>query len=417
MYRILPRTAAAVATLAVSATAAAALAGPAGAATTTPTQHFAYGGHAYGSYVNLGGVLDLGKTDNTPMCTTQSGQTNVNKTAKLSLGLAGFIGAVTSQVRGKHSSTTAKSQAQTHTASTTLLGAIHLNAVKTSATVSHTGSKVGYSGNTTFLGLTVAGQSVPGNVPANTSYSLPGLGSLTLNEQHFGVKNGIPTATVIALDVKLGSSNSLGLPAGRIILGQSTATLRQIHRVATAGAWGTQLSVASVAGSGRTAATYTGCGGTSKKGHENNIAGVTIPGGVATVDAVNSTVRTTDTSSGTVAVAHNTIAGISLFNGMVELKALKTQANAKLDNKGHHTRSPKGTTLGSLIVDGQTYSVPKLGQTQSIPGLGSLTFGYTHLTKTGILVNGIRLVLGSAQGGLPAGAVITVGAARAKVIS
>lgn len=388
---------------------------PAGAAPAASKLHYAYGGHAFGTYASLGSLINVGKTANVPMCTTTVGTTKVDKTAKLNLGLAGFVGAVTSQVRSKHNGNTPISVATTHTASTTLLGALHLNAVKTSAAVSHVGSKYVMSGNTTFLGLTVAGQTMPASPKPNTALALPGLGSITLNEQRFGVRHGIPTATVIALDIRLGSSNSLGLPAGRVIVGQSTATIRKITRVATAGAWATELSVASVVGSGRTAAAYTGCGGTSKKGKENDVAGITLPNGLAKVGVAKSTVQTTDTKSRTTAISRNRIAGVTLLNGMIKVSALRTQANATLDAKGHRTLSAKHTTVLGLVVNGQSMGAPTLGQQQSIPGLGTLTFGYAHKSRTGIQVYGLRLVLADPSGGLPAGAVITVGAARAKV--
>ena len=104
---------------------------------------------------------------------------------------------------------------------------------------------------------------------------------------------------VTALDLVIGSSNGDGLPAGRIVVGQSTASLRQTHRVPTGGAWATQISVASVVGSGRTAAAYTGCGGTGASGNSNDVSGITVPNGVATVGVAKSTVHTTDTAEKT----------------------------------------------------------------------------------------------------------------------
>ena len=416
MYRNVPRTAAAVAVTAAAATVAVALAGPAGATTATSAEHFAYGGNAYGSHVALGDLANVGKTAYTPMCTTDAGARHLNKTAKVDLGAVGYVGAVTSKMVSKHNGSTSSSNASTHTATTKLLtGMIRLNAVTTAATVSHTGSKYGMTGSSTFLGLRIAGKSFPASPKANSSYSLPGLGSLTLNEQRFGRRKGIPTATVIALDLKLGSSNTLGLPTGRIVIGQSTATLLQTHRVPTGAAWATSISVSSVAGSGRTAAAYTGCGGTASKGNStNDLLGVTLPNGVATLGVAKSTVHTHDTAAKTSSVSRNRIAGANLLNGMIKVKALSTQANATADAKGHRTRSATGTSVLGLVVNGQAMAAPPLGQQQSIPGLGTLTFGYSHKTTNGgIVVYGLRLVLGSTQGNVPAGAVITIGAARA----
>ena len=305
--------------------------------------------------------------------------------------------------------------ADTHTAFTSLLtGTIKLRAVTTDATVAHTGSKYSSGGNSTFTGLTVAGKSFPASPKANSSYSLPGLGSLTLNEQHSGIRNGIPYKTVVALDLKLGSNNVMGLPSGRIVVGASTATLRQTHRVPTGAAWATQVSVGSVVGSGRTAAAYTGCGGTGASGHSNDLAGVAVPNGVAKTGVAKSTVHTTDSAAKTTSTSVSRIAGVNLLDGMIKVKALTTRANAA-DVGGRHVRNATGTSVLGLVINGKSMAAPRIGQHRSIPGLGVLSFGYAHKSRTGIMVYGLRLVLGSAHNGVPAGAVITVGAARANV--
>ena len=212
----------------------------------------------------------------------------------------------------------------------------------------------------------------------------------------------------------LGSTNTAGLPAGRIELGQSTATLRQTHRVPSGAAWATQVSLASVAGSGRTAAVYTGCGGTGNAGHSNDLTGVTIPNRVATVAAAHSMVKTTDTAAKTTSRSRDRVAGVTLLNGMIKVRALTTQANA-VNSNGHLALNADGTSVAGLVINGKPMSAPKIGQKRTIPGLGTLTFGYATKTKTRVMVYGLRLVLGSTHNGIPAGAAITVGAARAAV--
>lgn len=402
---------------AVAATVAATLAAGSGAAGAATTQTVAYGGNAYASHVTLGTIANVGKTAFTPLCTTHAGAKHVNKTAKVDLGPAGYIGAATSQVQSAHSGAKSSSIATTHTAYTSLLtGMIKVRAITSGATVTHYASSYGTKGSSNFVGLTVAGKSFPAAVPANSSYSLPGLGTLILNGQHAYDKGGTRTMITTALNLTLGSSNSAGLPAGHIVIGRSTASLRLTNRVPSGNAYATQISVASVAGSGRTAAVYVPCGGTGNVKNSNDVAKVTIPNGVANIGVTKSTVNTTDSAAKTVSHSQNRVAGVSLLNGMIKVHALTTQANAAFFD-GKRTVSAAGTKLLGLVVQGKAMSAPKMGQHMSIPGLGTLSFGYARKTKTGIVVYGLRLVLGSAQSGVPAGAVITVGEAGAGVSS
>lgn len=420
MHRFVPRpnpkvAVAATSSVAVAAALAATLVTGGSPAVASTHHYFAYGGNAFGSRVALGTLANVGRTAYVPMCTTRSGVTHANKTAKIDLGAVGYIGAATSKLHSQHKGSVARSTASTHTAHTSLLtGMIALRAVTTQATVAR-GTHYSTGGDATFLGLRIAGRAMPATPKANTTLALPGLGSVTLNEQHAGVHDGIPTKTVIALDLVLGSNNSLGLPAGRVIIGKSTASLRQTHRVPTAAAWATQISVSTVVGSGRTAAAYTGCGGTGTSGHSNDLTGVLVPNGVANAGVARSTVHTTDGAKKTTSSARNRITGVSLLNGMIKAKVLTTQANAA-SSGGRHTSNAKGTTVLGLVVGGKAMAAPRTGQHRSIPGLGVLSFGYAHRTKRGITVYGLRLKLGSAHNGVPAGAVITVGAAKANVL-
>ena len=115
MKHVKPRAASAVATAVVGGVAASAVtaavlagAGPVGAST---GEHFAYGGNAFGSHVTLGSLAHVGKTAYAPMCTTKAGTTHRNKTAKLNLGAAGYIGAVTSEMRSQHQGAVMRSAA------------------------------------------------------------------------------------------------------------------------------------------------------------------------------------------------------------------------------------------------------------------------------------------------------------------
>lgn len=378
---------------------------------------FAFGGSAYGSHVLLGSLAHVGRTAANSMCTEYAGANHANRTGKLDLGAAGHIGAVTSHLASRHSGAKSRSAASTHTAATSLLGgAVRFEAVTTTASVTHYARSYGQSGGSVFAGLKIAGRSFPARPKANTHYSLPGLGTLTLNGRHASSAHGLRAMTVTALNLVLGSKNKLGLPAGQIVVGRSTATLQQAHRLARGTAFATQVAVGSTVESGKTAAAYSPCGGTGGATRHNDVAGVSVPKGVASTGVAHSTVRTTDSSSTTTSAGVNRLARVRLLGGQVRLRAITTEANASYSH-GHRSVSAAGTKLLGLTVAGRSYGSPRVGTSRHVSGLGTFYFGVKHRTSTGIAVYGLRLVLGAPRNGLPKGAVITVGGAYAAVTS
>ena len=61
-----------------------------------------------------------------------------------------------------------------------------------------------------FTNLVVNGQAVGGDAPPNTSIPLPGIGTVWVHR----VQRTAEGLRVTMLEVKVGSSNGLGLPAG-----------------------------------------------------------------------------------------------------------------------------------------------------------------------------------------------------------
>jgi len=84
---------------------------------------------------------------------------------------------------------------------------------------------------TSLLGLSVAGTAVSDNPPPNTTILVPGIGSVTLNEQTCDDGSAPPCSgsnasgiRVRAIHVIVTSPNSLGLPQGvDVIVGEAHA--------------------------------------------------------------------------------------------------------------------------------------------------------------------------------------------------
>jgi hypothetical protein len=85
---------------------------------------------------------------------------------------------------------------------------------------------------TSLLGLSVGGMLVGDNPPPNTTILVPGIGSVTLNEQTCNVGGGVPPCSgttssgirVRAIHVMVDNPNALGVPQGAdVILGEAHA--------------------------------------------------------------------------------------------------------------------------------------------------------------------------------------------------
>jgi hypothetical protein len=401
----LPRSAAAVACGALIVTASPAFAaGPSNG----------YAGHAYGSTVHIGSSLRSGKTAYEVLCTNKTGVSHSDKTAAVTVPELGTIGAVTTNVSSKKLAAGAvESISTTHTGVTSLLaGAIHVSAIDTRAVVKRVGHHYTHSGSTTFVGLTVAGVPVPSAPSLGEPMSLPTLGSIVFNRQHAATHSGTHALTVTAFTLTIDGVNTLGLPGGKVVIGQAAASLHApVHHLAYGSAYGTSINLGGVVKSGRTAPAYLPCGGSTKV-ETNTAASGSIPmalsGGLVTDRAVS-----TDSKTRTTATTRSRIAGISLGGGMVTASAITARAHAV--RKGSKvTTSSAGTTVGDLTVNGMSEPANK-ATTESIPGLGTLYVDRVVKSKTGIRVYALELVLSAPQGGLAAGADIIIGAARAGV--
>jgi hypothetical protein len=373
-----------------------------------------YAGHAYGSTVKLGSSLSSGKSAYETLCTNKTGASHSDKTAAVTIPQLGTIGAVTTHVSSKKlKSGAVESVSTTQTGATSLLaGAIHVKAIDTRAVVKRVGNHYTHSGATTFVGLTVAGVPVPSAPSVAQPLSVPSLGSIVFNRQRAATSGGTHSFTVTAFTLTIDGVNTLGLPDGKVVIGQSAASLHSpVHRMAYGSAYGTAINLGGVVKSGRTAPAYLPCGGSTKTVTNTSASGavpMALSGGVVTSKAVS-----TDSAKRTTATTQSRIANISLGGGMVTASAITAHARA-VRTDSEVTTSSAGTTVGDLTVNGTSEPANK-ATTQSIPGLGTLYVDRVVKTKTGIRVYALELVLSAPLGGLASGADIIIGAARAGV--
>lgn len=375
----------------------------------------AFGGSAYASTAKVGTLVNSGKTSYVPMCTLKAPTAATNNTAKLNLGRVGSVGAATTRVSSAKTSSTKTSLTTTKVAPTSLLtGLIQVRAITSTASVKRTSNGYTKSGASVFTDLKIGTKTITARPKPNTKVELPGVATVVLNARSTSYSYGGHNAGTTAMKVTLLQGNILDLPVGTIVIGVSKASLHTTtHARPYGSAFGTQLDVAGIVGSGKTAAVYLPCGGTSGKTRTNAVASANARG--LKVGAVKSTSKSTDTATATVAATTASLAKVNLLNGVVTLGTVNVAATAT--RKGTTVAlSSAGTKVAGLRINGKAVSVSAKENTKiNIVGVGTLHLRRVTKTTVSTTVFGAQLVLSTDQAGLKKGTTLTVGYAKAGV--
>ena len=364
-------------------------------------------------------MINLGRTANQPFCTTASNVSRSNNTGAVTLAGLGTIGAQVTKTQSVKSGTTQSSITTSKTAGVNLLsGAVVFTAIEAKATVTLNSSGYTQSGKTTFVGLKIGGITVPDVTPApNTEVPLLGFGKVILNQQGTLNQFGLHSQGVNGLRLIISNpANPAGLPTGEIVISYALASLHSpAFRRAYGVAYATKIQVGDVIQSGASAAVNLPCGGSSGVTRTNNLAGVNLPG-ILTVGAGTTTAKSTDSAASTNARTTATIGAVNLLSGVVTADAIKAVSSTTKQGSTY-TRSSAGTSIVDLRINGNPVTI-NLGPNTTIPiaGVGNLYVRRSTWSSTGLDVIALQLVLGSPQGSLPAGAVLTVGYAQSGVV-
>lgn len=409
--QVVRRGLAAISSLAIAGTIAIALPTSADAAASR-----AYGGSSYGISAKFGNLISVGRTANQPLCTTASNVTRSNNTAAVNLAPLGTVGAQVTKVQSKKVGTTQSSITTSSTAGLNLLsGLITADAIVAKATVTLNSSGYSQKGETTFVNLKVGTVNVPVRPAPNTTINLPlGIGQVIVNQQGTLNQFGLHSQGVNGLVVIL--NNTAPVPAGKLVVSYALASLHSpAFRRAYGVAYATKLQVGSVIQSGASAAVHLPCGGSSGVTRTNNLAGVNLPG-ILTVGAGTTTAKSTDSAASTNARTTAQIGAVNLLSGVVTADAVK--AVSSTTRKGSSlSRSSAGTSIVDLRINGNPVGITVGPNTKvNIAGVGTLYLQRSIWDKDGLQVIALQLVLGSPQGSLPAGAVLTAGYAQSGVV-
>jgi len=290
-------------------------------------------------------------------------------------------------------------------------GLVKATTVQAVSTVTYTASTKAFTfGNGSSLaGLTIAGQSVSVGTLMNTTFTLPGVGYVVLNETHrtVGIGYAAQTVTMIHLVVTV-SGNVYGLsPGTNVYVGTASALLHSpiAGGPVTGGAYGTHANVGSLVISGYSALVSIPCLGGSRS---NTIASVNLPniGSTGTVTtSASSTVGATSSTGHTT----STVQTVNLLGGLIKATVLKADVSGSFNGLTHHFID--NSTATSLVVNGHAVTATA-GTVINIPGLGTLYVHRVIQTTRSYVVRMLELVVTASNPyGLAIGTDVQVAAA------
>lgn len=151
--------------------------------------------------------------------------------------------------------------------------------------------------------------------------------------------------------------------------------------------------------------------GVAAQSSTNNLAKVNVAS-LVSVGAITTDVTGSSFGDGTQVVAHAKTVGVSLLNGLIKADVIETTARTSASSTSSPDASSNTTVLG-LVIAGKKYPVNLPPNTTiGIPGIATVTINATATSKTkdGSIVvgDGVLVTLLKARGAAAAGATIAV---------
>jgi hypothetical protein len=172
--------------------------------------------------------------------------------------------------------------------------------------------------------------------------------------------------------------------AGTLVAQSPAASAATLENGFGANAYGTELNVAGLVTSGRSALSSLGC--TSQVGvtHTNSVASVGAPP-LLTSGTVSTSATTQATATGVASTATSSIQDVSLLGGVVTVGALTSESTTSQNTTtGKFSVSSAGTHFASLTVLGLPILVQPGPNTEiALPGIGSVILNQqkSHVSK------------------------------------
>ncbi len=383
------------------ATASPATASPATAADVAPRvvkTGFALNAAGYGTLVSGGRVP--ASSDNTAFtvigCTVRAGVARSNFEAEVQVPGLGTVSAVRTRVWTEKKGSVVSSYS-THSIAEVLLaesplGSLSIEGVTSLSRAFHDGRKFRTQTRTSIARILFTppggGEAQELDLPTpGQPLVIPGLASIAIGSSvEAKILDGV-RAAADAIDIKVfpsGTRSRIAHTATRIQRGAPFGTFRGFSAGVRARGLDDNVGV------GRTPLSVMPCKGTKGKEQTKAAARVNL-GDQIVVRGVDTRQKATQTKRFGGGYEMAEIAKVDLGDGALVINAIVAKANVTRKGKSL-VRNTKGTTVGSIVANGTTYSFPETGVLE-IPGLVKIQDTIVRRIKNGISVIALRITL------------------------
>ena len=383
----------------------------------------AYFGYAGGSQIRAANAtISSDLSVQSVVNTTGDAASDTKHTLKLTAGGVLDAEAVNTSATVEQVSGGTEVVSTARTADVSLLGGlITADAVTTTSTTKLVNGTLSSTVTSSFLGLHIAGITLPVSIPQNYGVTIPGVASVVLNSSFAATAGAQSVAIGSGLTVSLlkavGDENS-----GATVLLSPTYTAAQTGTVPDTGhsvsgvAYGTKVSAkvgsALAVTSDQTASSNVPQGGTDGELRNARAAEVNV-GTALHVGAVVSGMKATNATTGGDSATAATVADISLLGGLIKADAITSTAHA-VALTGKAVSLSASTTFAGLEIAGKKIAVDVAPNTTiSLGSLGKVVLNEQVAKGHDVGVRALHVVLSTAAFGLDAGAELEVAVATA----
>jgi hypothetical protein len=378
-----------------------------------------YQAAAYGTQVTGDPVIQSGRSAlSTLGCTATAGITHTNTAASVSTGVLDTGTIDTSAASLTTATGTASSGSSTIQGISLLgglVGATAVQSVSTTSQDSSTGALSTSAAGTQFLGLNVLGIPITGTPAPNTKITLPGVGSVILNQQYGHVYKRTATETVIGIHISVSLSTPLAPIGTQIIVGLATSSLgARLGGLLSGESYGASAKVLGGAVlAGKLFPQPLGCFGTDGSTKSNTGVGIGILGEL-TSGTVSDTAEGINKAKNPSATTTSTIEGLNL-GGLVTA----TTIEASVSEVGNPPTFTDNSQFLGLSVSGfpGLSANPPANTKLSLPGIGTLWLHKVITKSNSETIIMVQLDVNTAGNplGLAVGAQVNVGYATVDI--
>jgi hypothetical protein len=264
--------------------------------------------------------------------------------------------------------------------------------------------------------LSIGGKSYPITVSPNTTITIPGLATVTINKQLFPHSASSAQSTVAALQITLLKDVAGGKLGSTITLAPSTINMMSglpSNAIAVGGfAYGSAAFVSALDAKVAVPATallQIPTIGTGGKLYTNSTAAVNVPG-ILKVGAIQSQISGLSAVGSSDAFASSEIANASVLNGLITADAIKVTSHVS-KNGDTHSES-QALTFVNLKIAGKVIPINVKPNTKiNILNVAEVIVNQ-QISQSGYsMIVGVRIIVVGKNLGLPVGADIQLGVA------